>query len=143
MQTLIGDCSTPSGSDRYVRDRLQQFGRTRRHLKLVLRRRFAGPGLPAGKHFAEKADGTEAQSARKRLTTARADGLLLGAHRSKRPSEAIKASQRARNSSSISSGSDTVRLTSSRTIAMYCFLSRWIRVLTVPTPTPRLWPAAS
>src|SRR5262249_48510252 len=115
----------------------------RRHLKHVLRRRLAGVGLLTGKHIAKKADGTEAQSARKRLTTARADGLALGAHRSTGPSEAIKPSQRARTSSSISAGSDTVRPTSSRTIAMYCFLSRWIRVLTVPTPTPSLWPAAS
>ena len=54
----------------------------RRSLKRLLRRRLAGVGLLAGQHIADKADGTEVQSARKRLAAARADGLTLGAHSS-------------------------------------------------------------
>jgi hypothetical protein len=52
-----------------------------------------------------------------------------------RPLDAIKASQSAWISSSISAGSDTVRPTSSRNNAVYRFRNRWMRVLTPPTVT--------
>lgn len=54
---------------------------------------------------------------------------------SKRPSDAIKASQSARSSSSILAGSETVRPTSSRNNAVYRLRNRWISVLTEPTLT--------
>src|SRR5208283_5824962 len=92
-------------------------------------RRLAGRN-PASESVAQHADRTEFHCSRKFIATDRADALGLRAHGPNRPSEAIKASQSAWISSSISAGSDTVRPTSSRNSAVYCFRNRWISVLT-------------
>src|SRR5271157_4843008 len=90
---------------------------------------------PASKALAKHADRTEFHRSRKLVTATRADASVLRVHRPNRPSDAIKASQRAWISSSISVGSDTVRPTSSRNSAVYRFRNRWISVLTPPVVT--------
>src|SRR5208282_4637205 len=85
---------------------------------------------PVSKSLAKHADWTEFNCSRKLITTDRAGASVLRFHGPNRPSVAIRASQRAWISSSISAGSDTVRPTSSRNSAVYCFRNRWISVLT-------------
>src|SRR5271166_2753925 len=94
--------------------------------------RFFGSGRlagfnPASKTLAKHADRTEFHCSGKLVAAIRAGALGLRAHGPNRPSDAIKASQSAWISSSISAGSDTVRPTSSRTSAVYRFRNRWRR----------------
>jgi hypothetical protein len=63
---------------------------------------------PASQSVAKYAHRTESHCSRKFIATDRADALGLRAHGANRLSDAIKASQRACISSSISAGSDTV-----------------------------------
>src|SRR6516225_396135 len=72
-----------------------RFRAARGSLKPVLRRRRAGVGLLTAKHIAKKADWTEAQSARYRLSAARAGTLGLRAHGPNPASQATKALQSA------------------------------------------------
>ena len=80
-------------------------------------RLFAGFN-PASESLAKHADRTEFRRSRKLIAASRAGALGLRAHGPNRPSVAIRASQRAWISSSISAGSDTVRPTSSRNSAV-------------------------
>jgi hypothetical protein len=100
-------------------------------LDRILRRRLAGFN-PVSKSLAKHAYWTEFHCSRKLVAAARAGALGLRLHGFNRPSEAIKASQSAWISSSISAGSETVRPTSSRNSAVYRFRNRWISVLTPP-----------
>src|SRR6476646_1974053 len=100
----------------------------------VLTRRLVGLGA-ASESLTKHADRTEFHRSGKLITAARAGALWLRVHGPNRPSDAIKASQSAWISSSISVGSDTVRPTSSRKRAVYRFRNRWISVLTPPVVT--------
>src|ERR1700693_5042297 len=84
--------------------------------RAIVRRRLVGFIL--NESLAKHADRTEFHCSRKLVTATPAGALELRAHGANRPSDAIKASQRAWISSSSSAGSDTVRLTSSRKSAV-------------------------
>src|SRR5271165_62446 len=89
----------------------------RRWLDRFLERRLAGFNT-VSKSLAKHAAWTEFHCSRKLITTDRAGASVLRFHGPNRPSVAIRASQRAWISSSISAGSDTVRPTSSRNSAV-------------------------
>src|SRR5208283_3916079 len=101
----------------------------RRRLECILRQRIIGLNV-SSESLAKHAHWTEFHCSSELITTDRADASGLRFHGPNRPSDAIRASQRAWISSSISAGSDTVRPTSSRNSAVYRFRNRWISVLT-------------
>src|SRR5271166_5184608 len=90
----------------------------RRRLDRILGSRGLAGLNPASKTLAKHADRTEFHCSRELVTAGRTGALGLRAHGPNRPSVAIRASQRAWISSSISAGSDTVRPTSSRNSAV-------------------------
>src|SRR6266481_4201530 len=92
----------------------------RSRLECILRRGLSGLNVTS-ESLAKHADRTELHCSRKLVTATGAGALGLRFHGPNRPSVAIKASQRAWISSSISVGSDTVRPTSSRNSAVYRF----------------------
>src|SRR5271166_234135 len=84
----------------------------RRRLECILRQRIIGLNV-SSESLAKHAHWTEFHCSSELITTDRADASGLRFHGPNRPSDAIRASQRAWISSSISAGSDTVRPTSS------------------------------
>ena len=128
------DRSTVFGLEEFVMLKAQRHRFSRRRERRLARRRVRC--RPRSERSAKHAKRAVFQPGGKLPATARTDASTFAIHGCSHPSAATSAAQSARISSSISAGSETVRATSSRTVAKYCLRSRWMSVFTVPTPTP-------